>query len=174
MTIKIYTLLDKLEYLPEVAQLAFQEWEQQLKKEKINNLEECIQYMNDKFYTNANSNLKEYPNVFLAIHNTTLYGFAFLEEEDMVDRKHYYPWLSSLYVLPEYRNQGIASQLIKTVINCCKINNNNNTTNFQYLYLWCYPQYYEFYHEKGFSVLEKKKYCGKKIVIMVYDLSKKY
>lgn len=172
MTLKIYSLSDKLKYLQEVAMLVFQEWKPSLKREKINNSEECIQYMKDNFYTNANSNLKEYPNVFLAIHNTTLYGFVFLEEEDMVDRKHYYPWLSSLYVKSDYRNQGIASQLINTVINCCKNTNNNTTTNFQQLHLWCYPKYRYFYSEKGFSILEKKKYCGKKIVIMVYDLSK--
>ena len=131
MTTQIYTSLDKPNYLPEVAQLIFTEWKPQLEKEKIYTLQQCLQYLINEFQN------KKYSIMFLAIRNNILQGFVFLEEEDMIDRKQHSPWLSSLYVKEEYRHRGIASKLVKNVIRYCKTSNNNTTTNFQYLYLWC-------------------------------------
>ena len=165
MTTKIYTSLDKPNYLLEVAQLIFKEWKPQLEKEKIYTLQQCLQYLINEFQN------KKYSVMFLAIRNNMLQGFVFLEEEDMIDRKQYFPWLSSLYVKEEYRYQGIASKLVKHVIRCCK--KSSTDTNIQSLYLWCYPKYCNFYSEKGFSLLEKKKYCGEDIMIMIYNLSNK-
>ena len=90
MTTQIYTSLDKPDYLPEVAQLIFSEWKPQLEKEKIYTLQQCLQYLITEFQN------KKYSIIFLAIRNNMLQGFVFLEEEDMIDRKYYYPWLSSL------------------------------------------------------------------------------
>lgn len=165
MTTQTYTSLDKPNYLPEVVQLIFKEWKPQIEKEKIYTLQQCLQYLINEFQN------KKYSIMFLAIRNNILQGFVFLEEEDMIDRKHYYPWLSSLYVKEEYRNRGIASKLVKNVIRYCK--KNSADTNIQSLYLWCNPKYCNFYSEKGFSLLEEKKYCGEDIIIMIYNLSNK-
>ena len=165
MTTKIYISLDKPDYLPEVAQLIFTEWKPQLEKEKIYTLQQCLQYLINQFQK------KKYSIMFLAIRNNILQGFVFLEEEDMIDRKQYSPWLSSLYVKEEYRNRGIASKLVKHVIRCSK--KSSVDTNIQSLYLWCYPKYCYFYSQKGFSLLEEKKYCGENVMIMIYYLSNK-
>jgi GNAT superfamily N-acetyltransferase len=165
MTTKIYTSLNKPNYLPEVSQLIFAEWKPQLKKEKIYTLQQCLQYLINEFQQKKDSAM------FLAIRNNILQGFVFLEEEDMIDRKQYSPWLSSLYVKEEYRHRGIASKLVKNIIKCCK--KSSADTNIQSLYLWCYPKYCYFYNNKGFSLLEEKKYCGEDIIIMIYNLSNK-
>lgn len=164
MEVQIYNSLDKPEYLSEVAQFIFTEWEPQLNEEGIYTLEDCVQYLMNEFQSKS----KKYNVMLLAINKNIMLGFVFLEEEDMIDRKYYYPWLSSLYVKREYRNQGIANKLIKNVIQYCK--NINSNTDIDFLYLWCYPQYWSFYYKKGFSVLENKIYCNKKIYIMKYKL----
>ena len=104
MTTKIYISLDKPDYLPEVAQLIFKEWKPQLEKQKIYTLQQCLQYLINEFQNKKNSVM------FLAIKNNILQGFVFLEEKDMIDRKQYSPWLSSLYVKEEYRHRGIATK----------------------------------------------------------------
>lgn len=42
-------------------------------------------------------------------------GMVSLKDHDLVSHSHLSPWLSALYVLPQYRRRGIAESLIHTV-----------------------------------------------------------
>ena len=57
------------------------------------------------------------------------------------------PWLSYVYVLPEYRNKGIAQKMIKWYLENVKI---------RPLYLWCKHPLENFYNQFGFKVIEDR------------------
>ena len=56
------------------------------------------------------------PISWVAIEDGMPVGMVSLKNQDLWSRKDIWPWLVSLYVLPEYRNRGIGSGLIKSVI----------------------------------------------------------
>lgn len=47
-------------------------------------------------------------------------GMVTLKRDDLWSRKDLNPWLSSLYVAPEYRNRGIGQKLIEAVITAAR------------------------------------------------------
>jgi len=51
------------------------------------------------------------PSIFVAIQNETPVGTASLIADDMSIRRELTPWLASVFVVPEWRGQGIASAL---------------------------------------------------------------
>jgi len=56
------------------------------------------------------------PYTFLALINDIPAGMVTLKESDLSSRKDLSPWLSALYVVPEFRNQGIGNDLLKFII----------------------------------------------------------
>jgi GNAT superfamily N-acetyltransferase len=55
------------------------------------------------------------PSTFVA-RGTHLMGSAAIIESDMDTRPELTPWLASVYVSPEFRNQGIGSRLVEHVM----------------------------------------------------------
>ena len=55
------------------------------------------------------------PISFLALFDDIPVGTVNFIENDDEDRKHLYPWLAALYVLPEYRKAGVGSALVGKV-----------------------------------------------------------
>jgi N-acetylglutamate synthase-like GNAT family acetyltransferase len=55
------------------------------------------------------------PQTLIALDHNKLIGTVSLIEEDGIPSE-LTPWLASLYVLPEYRNQGIGGELIHAII----------------------------------------------------------
>ncbi|WP_346426392.1 GNAT family N-acetyltransferase [Halomonas sp. JS92-SW72] len=55
------------------------------------------------------------PSVFVALQGERSVGTASLVADDMSGRDDLGPWLASVYVLPEWRGQGIASRLVRRV-----------------------------------------------------------
>lgn len=53
-----------------------------------------------------------FPITFIAIVNETCVGTVSVFQNDYKERPHYAPWLASLYVKPEYREQKIGAQLM--------------------------------------------------------------
>jgi GNAT superfamily N-acetyltransferase len=56
------------------------------------------------------------PVTWVAVEDGKPVGIVSLKEYDLLSHKHLTPWLSALYVIPEYRKRGIARKLIETVI----------------------------------------------------------
>lgn len=56
------------------------------------------------------------PMSFVALHGNIACGMVSLKIKDLLTRQDLSPWLSSLYVLPEYRKKGIGKSLISVVV----------------------------------------------------------
>jgi GNAT superfamily N-acetyltransferase len=56
------------------------------------------------------------PQSFVAVENLQPVGMVTLKLDDLWARKDINPWLSSLYVHPEYRERGVGHALVRSVI----------------------------------------------------------
>ncbi len=59
------------------------------------------------------------PCSFIAFWGELPVGMISIKETDMVSRQELSPWLSALYVSPDYRERGVGTALIRTVLNFC-------------------------------------------------------
>lgn len=59
------------------------------------------------------------PCSFIAFWGELPIGMISVKETDMISRQELSPWLSALYVSPEYRERGVGTALIRTVLNFC-------------------------------------------------------
>lgn len=60
------------------------------------------------------------PQTFVAVIKGKPVGTVGIWRCDMVSRQDLYPWLSALYVLPEYRNRGIGRRLQEHLVSYAK------------------------------------------------------
>jgi GNAT superfamily N-acetyltransferase len=56
------------------------------------------------------------PFTFMAFADDIPAGMVTLKQSDLASRKDLFPWLSALYVIPEFRNQGVGNKLINRII----------------------------------------------------------
>ncbi|NIC05736.1 GNAT family N-acetyltransferase [Billgrantia bachuensis] len=99
------------------------------------------------------------PSVFVAMEGDQPVGTAALMARDMDSRHELTPWLASVFVLPEWRGQGIASTLIRRVeeeASAC------GTTQF-YLFT---PDQQALYRRLGWHDHEELSYRGEEVTIM--------
>jgi GNAT superfamily N-acetyltransferase len=92
------------------------------------------------------------PVTWAAIEDNIPVGMASLKLNDLWSRKDLNPWLSSLFVLPEYRCRGIGSLLINSVIEKAK------TLDHKILYLFADKKKSElgrYYINRGWIFLDK-------------------
>ncbi len=88
-------------------------------KEFFENIRHGISY--EKILADFSSRGKdEIPLTFVAIENDVCLGTVSLFSNDLKERIDLTPWLGSLYVRTDYRNRGIAKQLIEKVIETSK------------------------------------------------------
>jgi GNAT superfamily N-acetyltransferase len=101
---------------------------------------------------------------FVAVEKGEAFGTASLDFEDLPPRDDLTPWLASVYVLPEYRAQGLGALLIEAVANEAK------AKGFQQIYLHTSDRA-AFYAKRGWKVLTTVEFWGKANTVMVKDLS---
>ena len=56
---------------------------------------------------------KALPRVFVICVDSFPVGMVSIKENDMRSRSDLSPWLSALYIMPEYRNRGLGERLIE-------------------------------------------------------------
>lgn len=99
------------------------------------------------------------PSVFAAMDGDTPVGMASLIADDMNDRDELGPWLASVYVLPERRRQGIASQLVR------RVEEEAWDNGYDRVYLFT-PDQQALYRRLGWRDMEKDEYRGQAVTIM--------
>lgn len=104
------------------------------------------------------------PEIFIAHNDAQLLGSVTLDKEDMDTRKILTPWLASLYVKPESRGQGIASQLIEYVVRYAEQQRYKN------LYLFTEDQT-DFYQHRGWRFVETVEYRAVDVDLMCRKLA---
>lgn len=73
-----------------------------------------------------------------------LIGVCIIDHEDMKVHPHLTPWLSSVYILPPYRKNGYATELLQYVL-----------PKYEVLYLWTFTdKLADYYKQFGFESLE--------------------
>lgn len=151
---KILNLRYKPEWLETLAQWHQGEWSQLNPGETLEQRIIRMQpFLNDKLI----------PNTYIAF-DTILYGSAAIVENDMDSRPDLSPWLASVFVTPEYRNQGIGSALV------CHVMQQAQQCNIEKLYLYT-PDREAFYHKLGWRRIDTENYHGHEVRIMEADLS---
>ena len=150
---KILNLRDKPELLETLARWHQAEWSQlnpgETLEQRINRMQP---FLNDELI----------PGTYIAIDDD-LYGSAAIVENDMVSRPDLSPWLASVFVTPEYRDQGIGSALVRHVMQQAK------QGNIKKLYLYT-PGREAFYLKLGWKPVASEHYHGHEVTIMEADL----
>lgn len=109
-----------------------------------------------KFYENTTQNI---PTAYVVITNDgNFIGTCLIDTEDMGVHPEGYPWLSSVYIKPEYRNLGYAKKLLEFVIK-----------KYTLLHLWTFTEKLsKFYEQFGFRTVEIIKTHGKLLKNIIY------
>lgn len=114
---------------------------------------------NFNFYKDCISNSLDEKNIlpkfYLVINNNEIIGSYALLINDIISRQDLFPWLACLYVNNEYRNKGIAGQLLKHGLN------EANRKGYHVLYLSTdivgfYEKYGWIYIADGFNITDIK------------------
>jgi len=103
------------------------------------------------------------PTTFVALRDDTLLGSASLVRQT-ITHPHLSPWLSSVYVDPQYRGQGIASALVGRVERAAAEMGSDK------IYLFT-PSSEKLYAALGWERLEYSDHHGLKIAIMSKGLT---
>jgi GNAT superfamily N-acetyltransferase len=153
-SMQIVFLADYPHYLPVVAGWIFDEWGAEMSGSTFDSVQsEFSQHLNrDRI-----------PLTMLALSEGLPVGTASIFLHDMDTRMELTPWLAAVYVLPEFRGQGIGSQLVRA------IEETGKRLQLERLYLFT-PDREAFYARLGWSLLELAEYRNHTNVIMTKSL----
>jgi GNAT superfamily N-acetyltransferase len=94
------------------------------------------------------------PCSFVAFWGELPVGMVSIKETDMLRRQELSPWLSALYVSPEYRGKGIGNELINAVLNHC------SRKGFKIVFLFIDIRYItqleKYYKDRGWIFLDEE------------------
>jgi N-acetylglutamate synthase-like GNAT family acetyltransferase len=101
------------------------------------------------------------PTTFVALSDTDgqPLGSAALVAHDMSTRMDLTPWLASVFVAPEYRRRGIASALVRRVVQEAA------DLGVPRLFLFT-PDQQNLYARLGWQTIERAQYMGEAVVVM--------
>ena len=102
------------------------------------------------------------PVTFVAVEGEALLGSASLVQDDLETRPELAPWLASVFVAPEHRGRGVASALVRRVVDEAR---NSEVSR---LYLWTTDQE-RLYARLGWEPVERLRFQGEDIVVMRID-----
>lgn len=102
------------------------------------------------------------PRTFVWLNGEQLQGSAAIVDNDMDSHPELGPWLASVYVAPEFRQQGRASALVREVMRYAQ------GLGMSKLYLFT-PDQQDFYHRLGWRLLSREYYRGHEVSLMVME-----
>ncbi|MCC6458089.1 MAG: GNAT family N-acetyltransferase [Caldilineaceae bacterium] len=103
------------------------------------------------------------PTTFVAWHHEQPIGSASLVANDMATLPEWIPWLANVYVLPEYRRQGIGARLVQRVA--------AEALDLGYPRIYLYtPDQMHFYETMGWQTSHLRHYRGADMTVMTRDL----
>jgi GNAT superfamily N-acetyltransferase len=143
-------LADYPQYLPTVVGWIFDEWGWEMPSRTQEGIQ--AEY-------SLHLNRDRIPLTMLALIEGQPVGSASIFLHDMDTRMDLTPWLAAVYVLPEFRGQGIGSQLVRAIEDVA------TRLQLERLYLFT-PDRADFYARLGWSVLETAEYRQHSNVIM--------
>jgi GNAT superfamily N-acetyltransferase len=147
---ELYTLKQKPEYLDQVAKWLYLEWGIKTKGSSILAVKEKLKTF---------KNTDKIPINYVALKGEHLAGTFNLMLSDPPERKDLSPWFGSLYVEPNYRNQGIGTYLLKSAVSKAKI------MGIQKLYL-CTPTQQKMYARLGWQTIDEVEFRNEIVTIM--------
>tara|TARA_R110000796_G_scaffold66780_2_gene153495 strand:+ start:1866 stop:2342 length:477 start_codon:yes stop_codon:yes gene_type:complete len=103
------------------------------------------------------------PSIFVAMQGETPVGTASLIADDMSIRRELTPWLASVFVVPEWRGQGIASELVK------RVEAEAIESGIRHFYLYT-PDQQTLYRRLGWQDVEHLEYRGETVTVMSRQL----
>ncbi len=137
MQIELLTL--HTEFIDILREAYWNQWKESLKKEyNITKFSEYKLEENGTYYIAFN----------IIDNKKVLIGSIALVDCDLYTHKHIQNWIGYVYVFPEFRNQGVSSQLLQFMIN-----KYNDIT----LTLWCEHHLKCVYEKHMFKIIEKTK-----------------
>ncbi len=107
--IKVYNLLNKIEFLKEVATLEYEEWANNKEEDKENRIAKKI----EKIKINLKN--KDFCKLIL-LNGDTLIGFISIFPNDCDECMNLTPWYASMYVKKEYRGKGYSKILHEAIV----------------------------------------------------------
>ena len=109
--LKIYNLMDKPQYIEEVAELTQKEWG----AKGLSNSEFETKVKNKISKIKSNFNINNYCKLVL-LDNDNLVGFISIFTQDGEERKDLSPWYATMYVKAEHRGKGYSKILNKAIL----------------------------------------------------------
>jgi GNAT superfamily N-acetyltransferase len=153
---RIETLADCHEHIPQLAAWLHDEW---------GHLHDNDSVARRAARLEARATRGGIPIGFVAVDGDTLLGSASLVHDDLETRPDLGPWLASVYVAPEHRRKGVASALVRRVVEEAR------ALDVSLLYLWTIDQE-RLYARLGWRTVERTAFRGHDIVIMAIEPGK--
>jgi N-acetylglutamate synthase-like GNAT family acetyltransferase len=135
--VRISYLIDYPQYIPQLTQWLFEEWDVMLGEKTP---EARIRKLN------AHMNRDRLPIAWVAHANGELLGTAALRTHDIEERQDLSPWLGGVFVGAQFRRRGIGAVLCATVENAAR------SRGVETLYLFTLDKQ-EWYSRQGWTLL---------------------
>lgn len=138
--LEIIPLHQRSEFAPTCAAWSFGEWGCHIKEAS---LEKSI-----KSYKERAKNTEKIPLTWIALLNKKIVGMINLKEHSHEDRKDLSPWLSSIFIHPEFREKGYATALIQY------LHKKSKALGYKNIYLFT-PDAAKLYEKNGWEITGK-------------------
>jgi len=147
---EIIPLADKKEFVLELAELHHREWGHLSPSLTLEKRADAIA---------GAAGLEGIPSFFITISEGQLIGSAAVVEKDMATKPDLTPWLAAVYVKEDFRNQGVATNMISR----CEREVVRSEKNIWYLYTEFATELYE---KLGWRPMERCEYKGIMVDVM--------
>ncbi|MGC1549409.1 MAG: GNAT family N-acetyltransferase [Rhodanobacter sp.] len=147
----IVSLHEHMEFVPELAQLHYEEWGHLRPKESLVERTARLTQM---------CTATDMPSVVVGLESGRLIGSAMLIPKDgLLVENHLTPWLAGVYVKSEDRSRGIAVALIRHIEELAR------QAGHRAIYL-CTDTYAAYYERHGYGTVETQEFLDEPVYIM--------